>query len=76
MYDYIINKFKVYYYSHPNLSKCWISYLELKKRNYGGNQDRDIFDQANRVLNSIEHGHADISENIIINLLLYKHVML
>ena len=84
MYDSIINKFNIYCYSHPNLSKCWISYLKLKKRNYdrSGDQDQDqdqnqdILDQANHVLNSIEQGHDDISENTIINLLLYKHVML
>jgi hypothetical protein len=67
--DTIIERFKTYRMSHPNLSQCWLSYLELKKRHY------DDFDlsEGERVLSFIENGCTDLNRNDMIRLFLYKH---
>jgi len=66
--DEIIDKFKTYSISHPNVSKCWIAYLGLKKRHY----DEHLKQQCMRTLSLIENGFADILEKDIISVLLYK----
>jgi hypothetical protein len=66
-----IEEFKMYAQSHPNLSRCWINYLELKKRHYDG-RAAEILNQSSAVLNWCEKGCSDFEENDIIRILLYK----
>ena len=33
-FDTLINKFKENSLTHPNISRFWITYLELKKKSY------------------------------------------
>jgi len=70
--DLLINQFKQYQVSHPNLSDCWIAYLELKKRHYS----EILALQAAHVLEAIKNGYADLNKRDIIRLFLYKEVML
>lgn len=69
MFDHILCLFNHYRISHPNLSECWMSYLELKKRHY------DVFDilQCKKVLTLIENGYPDLNRNDMVRLLLYNH---
>ena len=67
--DNILDRFNHYRISHPNLSQCWIAYLELKKRHYS---ELDL-SQGNKVLSFIENGYPDLNRNDMIRLLLYKH---
>ena len=53
--------------SHPNLSKCWIEYLELKKRHCS---NKDI-EQSLLVLYNIAAGCKDLKREDIVRLLLY-----
>lgn len=65
----IINVFKLFRNSHPNLSNCWISYLGLKKRHYSvtvGDIDRSI-----SVVNLLAVGCNDIKREDMLRLLLY-----
>ncbi len=62
-----IDRFKSYRDSHPNLSQCWLAYLELKKRHYGGN----LAIQSAAVLHKLENGHADLKTKDIVSLLLF-----
>ena len=64
----IIQQFKLYRTSHPNLSHCWIAYLELKKRHY----DEFIVRQCRDVLDLLERGYPDLKEEDIVRLLVYK----
>ncbi len=64
----LIQQFKLYRASHPNLSHCWIAYLELKKRHYDG----FIEQQCRTVLGLLEQGYADLKEEDIVRLLVYK----
>lgn len=64
----LIERFKLYRSSHPNLSNCWISYLGLKKRHY----EKKMIDQCNFVLAALENGYNDWDENDIVRVLLYK----
>jgi hypothetical protein len=66
--DVLIQQFKLYCTSHPNLSNCWIAYLELKKRHY----DDFIEQQCRTVLELLEQGYPDLKEADIIRLLVYK----
>lgn len=66
-----IEEFKMYSISHPNLSRCWIDYLELKKRHYDARAN-EILMQSRTVLDWCEKGCSDLEENDIIRLLLYK----
>jgi len=70
--NYILNKFNLYQISHPTISHLWLSYLELKKRNYNENTIKQCF----YVLNLLESGQQDLKEKDIVSLLLYKNVML
>ena len=67
--DPIIERFKTYRTSHPNLSHCWLAYLELKKRHYS---EIDL-SQCARILANIENGYPDLNRDDMIRLLLYKH---
>jgi hypothetical protein len=66
--DIIVNKFKDYQTSHPNLSNCWLAYLELKKEHYGPG----LAAQCRTVLAAIENGYADLSQRAILLLMLYQ----
>ena len=67
--DAILDNFNNYRISHPNLSHCWLSYLELKKRNYS---EIDL-SQCKKVLTMIENGCTDLNRNDMVRLLLYTH---
>ena len=67
--DSILERFRHYRNSHPNLSHCWLAYLELKKRHCS---EMDL-SQGTSVLNCIENGYPDLNRNDMIRLLLYKH---
>jgi hypothetical protein len=66
--DTIIDKFKLYSLSHPNLSSCWITYLALKKRHY----DKNLLEQCEAVLDSLKNGYTDLTRNDIVSVLFYK----
>jgi hypothetical protein len=66
--DELIEQFNLYRNSHPNLSQCWIAYLELKKRHY----DELIAQQCRAVLELLALGYLDLKEEDIVRLLLYK----
>jgi len=63
----LIAQFNLYRSSHPNLSNCWIAYLELKKRNY----DANLLQKCSSVLAKFEEGCADIKRADIIRVLFY-----
>jgi hypothetical protein len=64
----LIETFKLYRHSHPNLSQCWIAYLGLKKRHY----DDFVIKQTREVLELLEKGYLDFTQSDIVRLLLYK----
>ena len=64
----LIEQFKKYRTTHPNLSNCWIAYLELKKRHY----DANLLCQCQTVLDLFENGCADLKQTDIAAILLYK----
>jgi hypothetical protein len=64
----MLDQFKLYQHSHPNLSHCWIAYLELKKRHC----DEIIIQQCVSVLEQLANGCADWSQQDILSVLLYK----
>ena len=68
----IIEQFKKYSISHPNVSYCWISYLELKKKHY----DAITVKQSNYVLSMLENGYTDLNEKDILSILLYKQSLI
>ena len=67
--DNMINKFKLYENSHPNLSNFWMAYLELKKEHYDS-------ERCNYVLRMLEQGATDLSIGNIITLLMCKELLL
>ena len=69
----IINKFKQYENSHPNLANCWMAYLGLKKEHWC----ERLASQCNYTLTMLEHGSiADLPMNDIVRLFLYKQTLL
>ena len=76
----IIDQFKLYRISHPNLSHCWITYLGLKKRHYDdktqhdskAHYDEETTHQCNAILESFKNGCPDWNQKDIISILLYK----
>jgi len=64
----LIDQFKAYYTTHPNLTQCWLTYLELKKRHYGEN----VMKQCEVVLTRLAAGCPDLTEEDIVRILLYK----
>jgi hypothetical protein len=77
MINEIIAQFKLYQHSHPNLTRCWLHYLELKKRHYDANSlgTTSLGEQCAPVLNSLAAGFADLTHADIIRLIVYKHVL-
>jgi len=68
----LIEHFKLYRHSHPNLSQCWIAYLGLKKRHCGEFSLDAVDRQCREILNQCENGCKDLDTNDIMRLLLYK----
>jgi hypothetical protein len=67
--DPILDKFKYYRNSHPNLTNSWVAYLELKKKHYS---EMDL-SHGRSVLACIENGYPDLNRNDMIRVLLYSH---
>jgi len=70
-FETLIDNFKLYRESHPNLANFWVAYLGLKKRHYG----ESLAQQGKSVLDWCERGCADVSYNAIVRILLYKNSM-
>jgi hypothetical protein len=71
MADVMKARFNLYSSTHPNLSHCWMAYLELKKRHY----DTILAEHCSAVLEQLEQGCDDFEENDIVRLLLYKRTI-
>ena len=66
--DSLINKFKNYTTSHPNISKLWIETLELLK-----NKNENLITQSLHTLSLLDNKEVnDPDINIIILLTIYK----
>ena len=74
-YNDIVEQFKSYSVSHPNLTNFWISYLGLKKR-HCDNEPPDLseseLDHCYYVLEKLSAGFGDINNDDLIRLMLYK----
>jgi hypothetical protein len=66
----LLESFKLYRVSHPNLANCWLAYLELKKRHY----DERTLHQSAAVLKRLADGCADFTRADIVRLLLYQQI--
>ena len=64
----IIEQFNQYSISHPNLSHCWLKYIALKKRHY----DDNLIKECTYVLNMLDGGSSDFTQEDIFRILLYK----
>jgi hypothetical protein len=67
----IIDLFKLFCNTHPNIAHTWIAYLGLKKRHYA----KDDIEQAMSVLNNLYLGLKDIKRDDLMRLLLYSASM-
>jgi len=66
--DSLINKFKNYITSHPNISKLWIETLELLK-----NKNENLITQSLHTLSLLDNKEVnDLDINSIILLTIYK----
>ena len=66
--DSLINKFKNYITSHPNISKLWIETLELLK-----NKNNNLITQSLHTLSLLDNKEVnDLDINSIILLTIYK----
>ena len=66
--DSLINKFKNYTISHPNISKLWIETLELLK-----NKNENLITQSLHTLSLLDNKEVnDLDINSIILLTIYK----
>jgi len=66
--DSLINKFKNYTISHPNISKLWIETLELLK-----NKNENLIIQSLHTLSLLDNKEVnDLDINSIILLTIYK----
>ena len=66
--DSLINKFKNYITSHPNISKLWIETLELLK-----NKNENLIIQSLHTLSLLDNKEVnDLDINSIILLTIYK----
>jgi hypothetical protein len=74
-YNDIVEQFKLYSISHPNITNFWISYLGLKKR-HDDNEAPDLSDEeldhCYYVLEKLSAGFGDINNDDLIRLMLYK----
>ena len=68
--DSLINKFKNYITSHPNISKLWIETLELLKNK---NENENLITQSLHTLSLLDNKEVnDLDINSIILLTIYK----
>lgn len=78
-YNDLIEQFKSYRMSHPNLSNCWISYLALKKKHYQSGRASALsareLNCCYYVLAHLLAGAGDIENNDLVRLMLYKFSM-
>ena len=66
--DSLINKFKNYITSHPNISKLWIETLELLKK-----KNENLITQSLHTLSLLDNKEVnDLDINSIILLTIYK----
>jgi hypothetical protein len=70
----IINSFTLHRESHPNLSSCWLSYINYKKNNFDINHK--LIEHCNHVLQCIDNGVIDYSMRDIINIFIFKNTFL
>ena len=78
--DSLINKFKNYITSHPNISKLWIETLELlknknenKNENKNKNENQNLITQSLHTLSLLDNKEVnDLDINSIILLTIYK----
>lgn len=64
----MIELFKLFQFSHPNISLMWITHLELKKRHYIKNDE----DQCIKVLCELAAGRRDLNVADIARLIVYE----
>ena len=86
-FDTLINKFKENSLTHPNISRFWITYLELKKKSFEmlleqglsvieQIQPRDsIAEDSNANDNAINHAIKDIEMKELINMMIIKMIL-
>lgn len=60
-YDTMIEKFKSYTETHPNIASMWIDYLEIMK-----NKHNKIMTQANYTLSLLSEKISDVELNNIL----------
>ena len=70
----IVERFKLYRISHPNLVNCWLAHIELKKIQY--EEHTYLIAQARGVLDSFDNGHCDIAQDDITRIILYYHAVM
>ena len=64
----MIELFKLFHSSHPNISLMWITHLELKKRHYTKNDE----DQCIKVLCELAAGKEDLKVADIARVIIYE----
>jgi len=64
----MIELFKLFQFSHPNISLVWITYLELKKRHY---KEKDE-NQCIKVLYELTAGREDLNVADIARVIVYE----
>ena len=86
-FDILINKFKENSLTHPNISRFWITYLELKKKSFEmlleqglsvieQIQPRDsIVEDSNINANTNNHAIKDIEIKDLINMMIIKMIL-
>ena len=86
-FDILINKFKENSLTHPNISRFWITYLELKKKSFEmlleqglsvieQIQPRDsIVEDSNINANTNNHAIKDIEMKELINMMIIKMIL-
>ena len=86
-FDTLINKFKENSITHPNISRFWITYLELKKKSFEmlleqglsvieQIQPRDsIVEDSNINANTNNNAIKDIEMKELINMMIIKMIL-
>jgi len=88
-FDTLINKFKENSITHPNISRFWITYLELKKKSFEMllEQGLSVIEQiqprdsivedsiANSNANANNHAIKDIEMKELINMMIIKMIL-
>jgi hypothetical protein len=67
--DSIIQNFKSYRTSHPNLANCWLAYLGLKKEHY---VTPSLAAQCAQIFAAFENGYNDLNAEDIVRVMLYQ----